>query len=67
MTPTTEIRPAMAADYPAVIALLEAAGLPIAGIPRWFAPATGAVASVLRSSARFSTAPATAKCGRSTS
>ena len=34
MRPTTELRPATAADYPAVIALLEAAGLPTAGVPR---------------------------------
>jgi amino-acid N-acetyltransferase len=29
-----EIRPAADADYPAVMALLEAAGLPTAGVPR---------------------------------
>jgi amino-acid N-acetyltransferase len=34
MTPGPKVRLAMAADYPAVIALLEAAGLPIAGVPR---------------------------------
>jgi amino-acid N-acetyltransferase len=34
MTPGPEVRLAMAADYPAVIALLEAAGLPTAGVPR---------------------------------
>jgi amino-acid N-acetyltransferase len=34
MTPGPEVRLAIAADYPAVIALLEAAGLPIAGVPR---------------------------------
>jgi amino-acid N-acetyltransferase len=34
MTPGPEVRLAIAADYPAVIALLEAAGLPSAGVPR---------------------------------
>ena len=34
MTPGLEVRPATAADYQAVIALLEAAGLPTAGVPR---------------------------------
>ena len=29
-----DIRPATDADYPAVIALLEAAGLPTAGVPQ---------------------------------
>jgi N-acetylglutamate synthase-like GNAT family acetyltransferase len=29
-----DVRPATEADYPAVIALLEAAGLPTAGVPR---------------------------------
>jgi amino-acid N-acetyltransferase len=33
MTPGPEVRLAMAADYQAVIALLEAAGLPTAGVP----------------------------------
>lgn len=33
MTPGPHLRPATAADYPAVIALLEAAGLPTAGVP----------------------------------
>jgi amino-acid N-acetyltransferase len=31
------VRPAMAADYPGVIVLLEAAGLPTAGVPRTLA------------------------------
>jgi amino-acid N-acetyltransferase len=34
MTRLTDVRSAIAADYPAVIALLEAAGLPTAGVPR---------------------------------
>lgn len=34
MTPGPEVRPATAADYQAVIALLEAAALPTAGVPR---------------------------------
>ncbi len=34
MTRVADVRPATAADYPAVIALLEAAGLPTAGVPR---------------------------------
>jgi amino-acid N-acetyltransferase len=33
MTPGLEVRPATAADYQAVIALLEAAALPTAGVP----------------------------------
>jgi amino-acid N-acetyltransferase len=34
MTRTPDVRPASAADYPAVVSLLEAAGLPTAGVPR---------------------------------
>src|SRR5580765_4166809 len=34
MTRVADVRSATAADYPAVIALLEAAGLPTAGVPR---------------------------------
>ena len=34
MTRGPKVRPATAADYPAVIALLEAASLPTAGVPR---------------------------------
>ena len=34
MTRVANVRSATAADYPAVIALLEAAGLPTAGVPR---------------------------------
>jgi N-acetylglutamate synthase-like GNAT family acetyltransferase len=33
VTPGPEVRPATAADYQAVIALLEAAGLPTVGVP----------------------------------
>ena len=34
MTRVADVRSATAADYPAVIALLEAAGLPTTGVPR---------------------------------
>jgi amino-acid N-acetyltransferase len=34
MTRVADVRSATATDYPAVIALLEAAGLPTAGVPR---------------------------------
>jgi amino-acid N-acetyltransferase len=34
MTRVADVRSATAGDYPAVIALLEAAGLPTAGVPR---------------------------------
>ncbi len=34
MTPSPDVRLATAADYQAVMALLEAAGLPTAGVPR---------------------------------
>ena len=34
MTPGPDIRLATSADYPTVIAMLEAAGLPTAGVPR---------------------------------
>ena len=34
MTRAADVRSGTAADYPAVIALLEAAGLPTAGVPR---------------------------------